>query len=87
MKHVKLFFGAFLCLTMMMACSDTKIISVVELPANAQTYLKENYPDREVEYVKKESEFLSTKYEVMLDGGLQIEFNGDGEPVDVDIED
>ena len=37
--------------------------------------------------VKKDSEFFSTKYEVRLDDGTEIEFNKDGEPVDIDMED
>ena len=58
-----------------------------QLPAAAQEYVKENYADGNVTYVKKEKEMFSTKYEVRLDNGVEIEFDAEGVPVDVDVDD
>jgi len=87
MKHLKLFFMATACLLASVSCESERVISVDELPAAAMTYIQQNHPTANVIYVKKEAELLSTTYEVALDNGMKIEFDGDGAPVDVDMKD
>lgn len=87
MKCANLFFGTFLCLMLTVACSEKRIVPAEQLPVGAKIYVEQSYPGRSITYVKKDSEFFSTKYEVGLDDGTEIEFNKDGEPVDIDMED
>lgn len=76
-----------LCLVLLSACEKERIITADQLPEPVKTYIQKNHPGLEVTYVKKDSEFFSTKYEVMLENGMKIEFNKDGEPVDIDMYD
>ena len=39
-----------------------------------------------ITYAKQDKELFSTKYNVRLDNGLEIEFDGDGVPVDIDTD-
>ena len=76
-----------LCLVLLSACEKERIITSDQLPEPVKTYIQKNHPSLEITYVKKDSEFFSTKYEVMLENGMKIEFNKDGEPVDIDMYD
>ena len=71
---------------MAMASCDDKVVTVDQLPAPAQTYLSENYPDQKVLIIKKDFEDLSTRYEVTLESGMKVEFDGDGNLRDVDMD-
>jgi len=64
-----------------------KMLTVEELPESAQTYIKENYSDAKVLYVKKEKKNFKTWYEVRLDNQMELEFNSKGELYDVDVDD
>lgn len=74
-------------MTLTVGCDDETIIPVDQLPMAAQTYIQENQPDTKVLYVKKERELFSTTYKVMLENRMEIEFDGDGMPIDMDIDD
>lgn len=87
MKHLKLFLVAAVCLLASVSCENERVVTVNELPAAAMTYIQKNYPAAKFIYVKKETELFSTIYEVALDNGMKIEFNGDGAPVDIDMKD
>ena len=39
-----------------------------------------------VTYAKQDKELFSTKYDVRLDNGMEIEFDGDGMPKDIDMD-
>ena len=47
---------------------------------------KKSYADKNVVVVKKDSELFSTKYEVVFGDGMKVEFDGDGMPIDVDVD-
>lgn len=49
-----------------------------ELPAAAQDFLKQHFGDKQISYIKVESEFLSKKYEVVMTDRTKIEFDGKG---------
>lgn len=55
-----------------------------ELPAAAQTFLKQYFGNRQISYIKVESEFLSKKYEVVMTDRTKIEFDGKGNWEEVD---
>ena len=74
------------CMVSLAACDQNRIITADQLPAPAQTYIKKTYPGVGVAYVKQDKEFFSTKYEVRLDNGMEIEFDVDGMPRDIDMD-
>ncbi len=72
---------------MLSACTDEKLITDKELPAAAQQYIEATYPGVGVTYAKKDKEWLFfTEYKVRLNNGLEIDFDGDGNPVDMDAD-
>lgn len=71
---------------MAMVSCDDKVVTIDQLPAPAQSYLTENYPDQKVLIIKKNIEDFSTRYEVTLESGMKVEFDGDGSLQDVDMD-
>lgn len=61
----------------LVSCKDV-IITADNLPVSAQAFLKEFFPDNAVSYVKKDKEIAKTTYEVVLQNGIEIEFNSKG---------
>lgn len=84
MKQTTRIIVAFAFLAMSLTSCDEKPISVEQLPAAAQTYVKENYPDSKILIAKKDYEGFSATYEVKLDNGLELTFDSDGVLTDVD---
>ena len=71
---------------MAMVSCDDRVVSIDQLPVPAQTYLTQNYPDQKVLIIKKDIEDFSTRYEVTLESGMKVEFDGDGSLRDVDMD-
>lgn len=86
MKKVKLFLMTLVGVALLTACEKEKIITVEQLPVAAMTYVQKNYPDATVVYIKEETELFKTKYKVLLDNGLEIDFDKDGVPYDIDTD-
>lgn len=63
---------------------DVITMNPKELPAAAQTFLKQYFGNRQISYIKVESEFLSKKYEVVMPDRTKIEFDGKGNWEEVD---
>lgn len=78
------------CLMMICVCAysgfarDVITMNPKELPAAAQTFLKQYFGDRQISYIKVESEFLAKKYEVVMTDRTKIEFDGKGNWEEVD---
>ena len=83
-KSIFLIVVAFVMMAMV-SCDD-KVVTIDQLPAPAQSYLTENYPDQKVLIIKKDIEDFSTRYEVTLESGMKVEFDGDGSLRDVDMD-
>ena len=62
----------------LVSCQD-RIITVKELPATAQSFIREYFPDSSVLFAKKDRELTKTTYEVTLQDGTEIDFNAKGE--------
>lgn len=60
------------------ALTDRKI-SVTELPAAAQTFLKTYFADAEVVYAEVDDDVVKREYEVVLKDGTKIEFDQNGQ--------
>ncbi len=63
---------------------DVITMNPKELPAAAQTFLKQYFDGQQISYIKVESEFLSKKYEVVMTDRTKIEFDGKGNWEEVD---
>lgn len=63
---------------------DVITMNPKELPVAAQTSLKQYFENRQISYIKVESEFLSKKYEVVMTDRTKIEFDGKGNWEEVD---
>lgn len=63
---------------------NDRMITVNQLPQNAQTFIKQHFPNEKVAYAKYEREFLESTYEVVFTSSVKIEFykNGDWKEID-----
>lgn len=78
---VSLLTGLFFSLT---ANAQKTTITVAELPAKAQTFLKKHFANETPTYVVKDKETFSTDYEVQFANKTEVEFDGNGELKEVD---
>ena len=70
--------------TLQVAQADNdKPIAVTQLPAKAQTFLKQNFPDNKVAFAKLEKEIFDTSYDVTFINGDEVEFDKNGEWTDL----
>lgn len=87
MKKIKyILLITLLSVGLMVGCDDEKAIPVEQLPAAAKSFVAKTYPGTTIVVAKKETEWFTTKYKVNLDSGMEIEFDSDGLPMDVDID-
>ena len=87
MKHVRNLMVLIAMMLLTVGCDNKKIVPAEQLPSAAKTYIQTNQPGTQILFVKKEREWLSTKYKVQLDNRVEIEFDGDGLPIDMDMDD
>lgn len=67
------------------ACAgNEQLITFAQLPAAAQTIVQNNFDANNIAYVKMEREMFGKEYEVRLNDGTEIDFEGDGELKKVD---
>ncbi len=85
MKTFRLFFAMIVCISLLNSCDKESIVTAEQLPEDALRYIRYHQPGREILYVKKERLWFTTKYEVRLDNDVEMEFNSEGMPVDMDI--
>lgn len=90
MKKYRLFYGMILVLPLMFGLMATgcdnddyndnveKSVSFSQLPDEAQSFIKEYFPDDEMEKGVKDIEDGVTIYEVTLKSGVEIDFNEKG---------
>ncbi len=65
------------------SADNDKAITFAQLPATAQQFVKQNFGDAKVAFVKKESEIFDTSYDLMFVNGDKIEFDKKGAWTDV----
>lgn len=86
MKNLKYLLMGLVSMVLMVSCDYEKAIPESELPTSAQTFIKKTYPMNTIVVTKKDVEWFTTKYKVNLDNGMEIEFDSDGLPLDVDVD-
>ena len=60
------------------------IITVDKLPSAAQSFIQEHFSGNAVSYVKKDSEFARSTYEVVFQDGTEVEFDAKGQWDNID---
>ncbi len=87
MKQGKLLLLTLVCLLLSAtAMADDRPITANQLPAAARTFIKKHFPQDQVTEAELEKNFRSTKYDVKLSSGAEIDFNGKGVWISVDCE-
>lgn len=89
MKNIVLKISA-LCLLAMsfVSCEKEEIVATTDLPAVANTFISEHFGTATVLSVVREKDLLSgTDYEVLLDTGVEIKFDKDGNWDEVEARD
>ncbi len=56
-----------------------KPIGENSLPAQAKTFLQQHFPTEKIAFAKEENDYWIRTYEVILSGGVKIEFRRNGE--------
>lgn len=76
-KLALLVVGVLVSMQVMFADSE-KPIAFEQLPQAAQTFVKKNFPDAKVAFVKQETDFLKKSYDLVFINGDKLEFDSDG---------
>lgn len=68
-----------------MSCDKDELIDVNNLPAVANTFLKDHFKDVRVLSVTRENDPLTgSEYEVLLDNGIEVKFDKNGNWTEVE---
>lgn len=59
--------------------ADDKPITVSELPAASQQFIKANFPDHKVSYATMDGNMLDKEYKVVFTDGCKVEFAKNGQ--------
>lgn len=60
------------------ACAQKRNISLKQLPAPAQKYITQHFPNQAPSYIVEDKDLMKTDYKVIMTGGAEIEFDGKG---------
>lgn len=83
MKKIILVMAMFIaCITFAKADNDTPI-TVQQLPVAAQEFINQHFGDKKVALAKKETDFLSSTYDVIFTDGNKLEFDRKGQWTEV----
>ena len=79
MKKILLILVAVFSVGVFVAIADNeKIIDKSQLPKAAQEFIDSHFADADLLYAKEDSYILFSSYEVMLSGGVKLEFSNKG---------
>ncbi|MDE6048393.1 MAG: PepSY-like domain-containing protein [Paramuribaculum sp.] len=79
-KFIPVLFAGVIALTLMSCSDDDKDINPTDLPSNAKAFIATYYPSAKIVKTTKDK----NEYDVILNNGHTIDFNKDGEWIDVD---
>ena len=60
------------------AKADDIPVTFAQIPVDAQTFIKNTYPDEKVSYAMVDDDFIRPDYTVVLASGIKVRFNHDG---------
>ena len=85
MKKILLTLVAIFSVGVFAALADNdKVINKNQLPAQAQSFINDNFAGVKISYAKHETDFLERSYEVVLADGTKLEFTNKGAWKEVD---
>lgn len=88
MKTTSGIFRAFAITTLSITCfacnAQKRNITVKELPATAQAFIKTNFPNQATSYIIEDKDLTDTEYEVRFTGGAEAEFDSQGNWKEID---
>ena len=86
MKNLTIIFAslALMASTLTAFAGNDRIITVAELPAVSQQFIKTHFAGVEVSYVKVDEEMFDKDYKVVFVNGSKVEFAKNGQWTDVD---
>ena len=61
-----------------LANADDRPVLFSQLPAAAQNFINETYPDEKVSYAMVDDDLIRPDYSVVLASGIRVRFNHDG---------
>lgn len=88
MKMKKIFLPLVVSLLLLcsISCAQNTILNnVKELPLKAQSFLTQYFPNEQISYIKMDQDLLeSKKYEIKFTSGADVDFDKNGEWIEVD---
>lgn len=85
MKRAILITIAILSLGIITAKADNdRVITKGELPAKAQQFINTYFSESKISYIKEDRDFFDRNYEIVFADGSKVEFERNGEWIDVD---
>ncbi|MGN6438974.1 MAG: PepSY-like domain-containing protein [Agriterribacter sp.] len=82
MKKIILLMTAFVLV--LVSCDKEKVVSPNDLPATSTSYINAHFSGQQIVQVVKERDDLKTTYRAILNNGVKLEFNKDGEIIDIE---
>ncbi|MBX3256480.1 MAG: PepSY-like domain-containing protein [Chitinophagaceae bacterium] len=82
MKRIFLLMTA--CVLILASCDKEKVVSPNDLPATSTSYINTHFAGQQILQVVKERDDLKTTYKAYLNNGTKLEFNSDGEIIDIE---
>lgn len=78
MKKLFLLFASLFALQSVVQADDDKPIQVDKMPQQAQQFIAQYFPGKQVATAKVESDFLDKSYDVIFTDGNKVEFDKQG---------
>ena len=79
MKTKRFYMAALMCIMVSVATfAFNRQVPQQKLPAAAKAFIQKNFSATSIVYVEEDVEFMKTNYEVRLNDGTKVEFDGKG---------
>jgi len=75
---------ALVLLVILTACDNEKVVDETKLPATAQEFVESHFPAAKITQVVKDRDNLDIDYDVILDNGVSLVFDKDGNCEDIE---
>ncbi|MCO6496989.1 MAG: PepSY-like domain-containing protein [Chitinophagaceae bacterium] len=66
------------------SCDSEKVMQQTDIPSVIETYVSTYFPDHKILQVVEDKDDLTLTYDVLLDGGVSLEFNRNKEIIGID---
>lgn len=85
MRTLKYYLAAFVFMIASSACTgQDRMIDAKDLPQKAQDFVKGHFGAKTVTFVQKDKDGLRMTYDVLLNDGVKLEFDSNGEWIEID---